>query len=304
MCKKRYLFIYKYYLLLMFSNSELKILLDIGKGRDTAISLAEAEGRTKAQIYKTLRSLREKGVLRSERGKLTIEDKTHISLLINILRRLHGSYGPISNDGTEILAELAASPRSIDELAYLIGTDRTTVSRKMKMMVSRSMVEKENGKYSMNLQVWPDLAEFALSYSLYRKNNDPRAIRGSKIYHVSKDLIIFSNESVSDRTRTAFSRYAEFGIRIGLRTNYYCDLKDDLSVSDVFIHSLHVISADEDWWLRMMALIFYVKHKDELNGIDHRMKDEMDIVLTGSRVEGWVPLREIQERAEMYDVRI
>jgi predicted transcriptional regulator len=266
--------------------------------------LTEAENRTKAQIYKVLKSLREKETLRLEEGKIIIEDKTHIILLLNVLRRLHGSYEPVSNGGTEILAELATAPRSVNELAERVGVDRTTVSRKIKKMESRSMVDKDNGKYSINEGVWPDMEEFAKAYSQYRKNNDPRAIRGSKVYYVSNDLIVFSNESVVDLIRTAFSRYTEFGMKIGLRTNYYCNLKRDPSVADVFLHSLYVVSEDEDWWLRMMALIFYAKHKDELKGTKHKMKDEMDAVLTGSDVKGWVPLREIRERADMYGVEL
>ena len=288
----------------MFSNSELKMLFDVGKGSDTAASLTEIGNRTKAQTYKVLKSLREKEILRLEKENVTIEDKTHIILLLNVMRRLHGSYDTISNSGAEILAELVIAPRTINELAERIGVDRSTVSRKMKRMESRSMVIRENGKYSLNRQVWPDLAEFATSYSLYRKNNDPRSIRGSTVYYVSKDLIIFSNDAEADMTKTAFSRYTEFGIRIGLRTNYYCNLERNLSVSDVFLHSLHIISNGGDWWLRTMALIFYVKFKDDLKGVDHKMKDEMDIILNGSAVDGWVPLEEMQERADLYGVRL
>lgn len=288
----------------MFSNSELKMLSEVGKGADTPSHLADAENRTKAQIYKVLGSLCSKGVLRLEKGKITIEDKTHAVLLLNVLRRLHGSYETLSNDGTEIISELAATPRSVNELAERIGADRSTVSRKIKKMESRSMVVKENGKYSLNRQVWPDLTEFAVSYSLYRKNSDPRAIRGSKIYYASDDLIIFSNDAETECTKTAFSRYAEFGISAGFRTNYYCDPERELSVSDVFMHSLHVISEAEDWWLKMMALIFYVKFKDELKDVSHKMKDEMDAVLSGSHVNGWVTMKEMQERADMYGVRL
>ena len=288
----------------MFSNSELKMLSEVSKGSNTPFSLTETENRTKAQIYKVLKSLRKKEILRLEEGRVIIEDKTHIILLLNVLRRLHGSYEALSNGGTEITAELAIAPMSIIELTERIGVDRTTVSRKIKKMESRSMVIRENGKYSLNREVWPDLAEFAVSYSLYLKNNDHRAIRGSRVYHVSKDLIVFSNDSAADLTRTAFSRYEEFGIKIRLRTIYYCNLKRDLSVSDVFLHSLYVIADSEDWWLRMMALIFYAKYKDELKETNHKMKNEMDIVLTGSGVKGWVPLQEIRERADVYGVEL
>jgi hypothetical protein len=54
----------------------------------------------------------------------------------------------------------------------------------------------------------------------------------------------------------------------------------------------------------MMALIFYKKYKNELKNVDHPMKEEMETVLatkTG-KVNGWVPLKEMQTRAKMYEV--
>ncbi|MCL1984141.1 MAG: hypothetical protein FWG58_01925 [Methanomassiliicoccaceae archaeon] len=288
----------------MFSETELKILSDISRGNDTVPRLIENTGRSRAQIYKVLNSLRKKKTLRLDEGRIILENKTHISLLINVLRRLHRSYGTISNDGMDIIAELTVGPVSVKELTERTGINQRTVSRKISKMASMSMVRKNDGKYSLNQRAWPDLYELAASYHSYLKNNDPRAIQGSKIYYVSKELVVFSSDSEADYTKTAFSRYTELGIEIGLRTNYYCDLKRDLSVPDVFLHSLHIISNNKDWWLMMMALIFYVKFRDELKGVDHKMKDEMDAVLTGSSVEGWVPINEMRERADMYGVRL
>jgi hypothetical protein len=67
---------------------------------------------------------------------------------------------------------------------------------------------------------------------------------------------------------------------------------------------MEIISSDKDKRLRTVALIFYKKHIDRFGCIRHPMKDEMDAVLRvkeGS-AEGWLPLKEMQTRAEMYGV--
>jgi predicted transcriptional regulator len=287
----------------MFSTAELNALSKICRGSDTVRSLEEAMGVTRAQVYWILRSLKKKGILHLNEGRIVIESKTHVALLVNVLRRSNESYKVLSGRGMDVLSELVM-PRTVVELSETMGVHQTTISAQIKKMMSLSMLRRDGARYSINEPLWSELAGLAAAYRSYNESNDPRVIPGSRIYFVSKDLAVFSNDSETGDTKTAFSRYTEFGIGIRLVTNYYCNLKRELTVSDVFLHSLHIISNNDDWWLRMIALIFYVKHKDELKGVEHKMKDEMDIVLTGSRVNGWVPLREMQERADMYGVRL
>jgi len=52
----------------------------------------------------------------------------------------------------------------------------------------------------------------------------------------------------------------------------------------------------------MMALIFYAKFKKDLGEVKHPLKDEMNRVLGGEKVEGWVSLDEMQSRAKIYGV--
>jgi predicted transcriptional regulator len=286
----------------MYSKTELKMLSDIGRGHDTVPSLIASMGTTRAQVYKILSSLRKKEILHTKKGKVILERKTHVALLMRTLRNSMMSYVPLSGNGMDILTELT-EPRTVKELSESLNIHQTTVSEKIRQLSSLSMIWKEGTKYYVNLKLWPDLPELIHAYRSYHRNNDPRAAPGSMIHHVSKDLVVFSNDSELENTKTAFSRYPEFGMDVGGVTEYYCDL-EQVSLKDVFLHSLHVISDDKDWWLRMMALIFYVKYKDELKDTEHKMKDEMDVVLTGVRVKGWVPLSEMNERAVMYGVRL
>jgi len=134
--------------------------------------------------------------------------------------------------------------------------------------------------------------------------NDLRVPTGSILYYSSKAYAIFSIDKELEYTKTAFSLYSEMGVTLHHFTRYYCTLGSPLTIQDVFTHSLHIIGVDGDWRLKMMALIFYVKYRDELEGVEHPMKDTMNEILKGFRVKGWVPLREMQERADMYGVKL
>jgi len=166
------------------------------------------------------------------------------------------------------------------------------------------MLSKDGDKYVINDRIWPELRDLADRYADYSGSFDARVPPGSRIYHRSRSLVIFSDDRDLKYTKTAFSRFGEYGIKIYLLTRYYCTLPEPLTIRDVFLHTLEIIATDNEWRRRMMALIFYKKHRDELKDTDHPMKDEMELVLRTreGKVDGWVPLREMQERAGMYEV--
>ncbi|MDR0790940.1 MAG: hypothetical protein LBE47_00190, partial [Methanomassiliicoccaceae archaeon] len=149
---------------------------------------------------------------------------------------------------------------------------------------------------------WPKVKDLAHSYREYTELIDPRVPFGSEIYHRSNEIAVFSSDMTLNNTRTAFSRYGEYGMKIYPGTNYYCSPDKELDLKDIFLHSLYVVEKDKGWRNKMLALIFYVMHKHELDDISHTITDDMRTVLNGGHVKGWVPLKEMNERAKMYGV--
>ncbi len=50
--------------------------------------------------------------------------------------------------------------------------------------------------------------------------------------------MLFKSIRPQDATLTSFSAYGDYGIELGLRDNYYTLPKRELSIREVFIHSL------------------------------------------------------------------
>ena len=286
----------------MFNKTELFLLSNLSRGIDEIMALSKAINKSLSQTYKVVSSLNEKGVISLKDGIVIPEMKTHISLLLTILRESHDSYIPLSGNTLDMIPFLR-KPCTAKELALSVGISERSVRNNISEMRTLSMLRKNGSKYSINMKIWPQLKDLADAIDQYRRSTDERVPPGSILFYADRELVLFSNDKVLDNyTATSFSRYSDMGIKIYLGTKYYCNMPALLTVREVFIHSLHIIAADKEWRLRMMALIFYVKYKDELKDIVHPMRDEMDLVLKKESVKGWVPLWEMQERAEMYGV--
>jgi hypothetical protein len=102
-------------------------------------------------------------------------------------------------------------------------------------MISRS----KHGKahlFSFNYIVWPELKEFVTSLQEYQVLRlVPREALLIKSYG---DSVLFKSIRPQDATPTSFSAYKDYGIKLGLRDNYYTLPQRELSIQEVFIHSL------------------------------------------------------------------
>jgi DNA-binding IclR family transcriptional regulator len=287
----------------MYSKSEMQLLSHLGKGAVTIKELSEASELSKVQIYRTVASLQEKKAIRLEKGGIIFQDQPHIYTLTNIMHDAYAAVDLLAGNGLDIIREMR-EPRTAAEVSERLGINQSTVSRSIKRMRNVSMLSKNGDKYVINDRIWPELRSLADRYADYSESFDERIPSGSRLYHRSKELVVFSNDRDLKHTKTAFSRFSEHDIRIYLDTQYYCNLPDTLTIRDIFSHCLEIIIVEKNWRLRMMALIFYKKYRDELKDVDHPMKDEMELILRTKecKINGWVPLKEMQERAMMYGV--
>jgi hypothetical protein len=83
---------------------------------------------------------------------------------------------------------------------------------------------------------------------------------------------------------------------LGLRDNYYTLPKRELSGQEVFIHS---IDSSESVSQRTYCILFYLKNRMELQGVQHPMMKDIKAVLRGERIKGYPTLEEIKEQAEL-----
>ena len=88
---------------------------------------------------------------------------------------------------------------------------------------------------------------------------------------------------------------------MGLRDNYYTLPKRGLSIQEIIIHSM---DSAEGRSQRLFCVLFYLKHKDRLEGAEHPMVKDIRAVLRGEKVKGYPSMEDLEDRTEMYGIEL
>ncbi len=115
------------------------------------------------------------------------------------------------------------------------------------------------------------------------------------------DSVLFKSIRPQDATFTSFSAYEDYGIELLLRDNYYTLPRRELSIQEVFIHSL---DSAWDYSQKLFCVLFYLKNRDKLEAIDHPMMKDLKAVLQGMNIIGYPTLEDIEDRTDLYDIKL
>jgi len=203
----------------------------------------------------------------------------------------------------ELLARLDWTPKSLEALALETGIPGDTLYGYLKGFLWVGIVSRSRqGKaylFSFNYIVWPELKDFVTLLQEYQVLRlVPREGLLIKNYGTS---VLFKSLRPQDATFTSFSAYEDYGILLGLRDYYYTLPKRDLSIQEIFIHSL-----DSAWESsqKLFCVLFYLKNRDKLKAIDHPMMKDLKAVLQGERIRGYPTLEDIEDRTDLYDIKL
>ena len=203
----------------------------------------------------------------------------------------------------ELLARLEQTPKSLEALAMETGIPSDTLYGYLKGFLRLGVVSRsKEGKaylFSFNYILWSELKDFVTSLQEYQVLRlVPREALLIKSY---RDSVLFKSIRPQDATFTSFSAYEDYGIELFLRDNYYTLPRRELSIQEVFIHSLD--SAGE-FSQRLFCILFYLKNRDKLEAIDHPMMKDLKAVLQGERIRGYPTLEDIEDRTDLYEIKL
>jgi len=203
----------------------------------------------------------------------------------------------------EMIAKLDETPRSLEALAAETNIPSDTLYGYLKGFIRVGVVSRtRHGKayfYSFNFKLWPELKDFVTALQEHQMLRlVPREALLIKSY---RDSVLFKSIRPQDATFTSFSAYDDYGIELFLRDNYYTLPRRELSIQEIFIHSL-----DSAWesFQKLFCALFYLKNRDKLDAIDHPMMKDLKAVLQGERIKGYPTLEDIMDRTDLYDIKL
>ncbi len=286
------------------STTELNILKQIADGNNTVKKIATSLKRSQFQIYRSGQNLTQEGFVQLQDGKYMPVKNTHSSMLLQLLVDYPSVIVPFSSSGLNFF-KLLLKPQTISTLLMESGLKSTQVYKKIKQARGVSLIKKTGEKYVLNDKLWSVAIEFLSALKNFEETSDKRVPANSIIYYKNEEEIVFSNKETLDATKTAFSAYEDYGIKLLNITHYYHLPKKKLSKQEVLIHSLYIIKKENnDVRLIILAALLYAKFLREFSRIKHPLLHCLNKVFEGQRIIGYPSLEEIKNRAEMYDIRL
>jgi predicted transcriptional regulator len=287
-----------------FSQTDLKILEQLAQGTTDIKTIAKHLKKSDKQIYASSQKLKTKNILDLFNGNLEPKKIPHVTLLLHLLQKHPNLTTIISGSGLTILSHLI-TPKKVTDIVQETGVSKSVVYDKIQQCLAISIVKrKADNTYMINPDIWPDLQEFLHALIIYDETTDPRVPANSTIYHKNNKEILFSNNSSLDATRTGFSAYEQYGLKLLLPAIYYYLPKKNLSTKNIFVHSLYITEKEQDIRHLTYISLFYIKYKNELTDVKHPFLDNIKQLLQGKHIEGYPSLEEIQEKADVYDIRL
>ena len=289
------------------NRNEIKALLLITSSESVLrpLDINAHLGLRRGSVSRIITNLRDKGLVDRENSGIVLA-KAHPADSFKRLYYAHrvSPFQLLLADGRiELLSSLDHSTKSAKELHEQAAIPLKTVYYYLHELARLGVVvttKKGKGSlYSFNYVYWGALKDFVSALQEYDKTRlVPRDALLIKIY---KDSVLFKSLRAQDATFTSFSAYMDYGIELGLRDNYYTLPKRELSIDEVFIHSL---DSAEGRSQRLFCILFYLRNRDKLQSVLHPMMKDIETVLQGEKVKGYPSLEDVKDRTEMYGIKL
>jgi len=203
----------------------------------------------------------------------------------------------------DLLSRIESEQKSVQVLEEETAIPKKTIYRYLKSLLRLGAVKRTKKDraylYSLNKIFWPEIEDFVAAILEYQAL---RLVPSEGLLIKSyRDNVLFKSLRPQDATFTSFSAYEDYGIELFLRDYYYTLPKRELSIQEVFIHSLD--SAGE-FSQKLFCVLFYLKNRDKFEAIDHPMIKNLKAVLQGERIKDYPTLVDIEDRTDLYDIQL
>jgi hypothetical protein len=238
-----------------------------------------------------------------DHSNIIVKKQVHISLLLGLLRENKSLMDFLADSGIKILTTLE-QPQTINKIIVETGLKRGIIYRKLKKAISINLIRKRGTEFEINDDIWSTIREFIVSLLKYEQTLDTRIPTESIIYFKKNNEVIYSSLSEQKATKTAFSVFGDYGIRIFNKENFYYLPEKKLTIKEVFKQSLLITEKNREIRYLLYCVLFYLKFKKQLGGVKSSILENIKLILEGKVIKGYPSLSEIKEKAGQYDIQL
>ena len=291
-------------ILMAFTKTQLRVFYEIISDNNNQSAISITLDKNKTYISKILGSLIKEKLIQKNKRLFEVSDypfaiKLHSLLLTNkILINI------LCDSGISLLIILLTKS-TIKEISTRSGLKEITIKKFISKARNMSIISYEKHNYFLNEDVWGSLKDFLLDYKSFQESYDDRVPVGSTIYFKTKNKIIFSyNKELDYASPTAFTIFKKYDILIFSNVGYYYLPKKLLTKKDILEHTIKVVEKTKDFRDRLYLSLFYIKYKSEFKECHNVILDNLDRILSGEKIIGYPPLKEIKEKLILYNIKM
>lgn len=277
----------------------LALLQQLAGGEKKLMSVATALHLSQNQTSRVTASLQQKGLVQRQRSQLLLTKTPLTNLLVRLISTYPNLIPLLSSSGLPILTSLL-TPKTSLEAVQETGFQKSAVYRKIQEAEKASVLREEGKRYAINSALWPELTAFLQELKTVEETVEPCLPPDVRIYHKTRQETVFSTAQPVTATKTAFSAYVKYGIKLLLPRDYYVLPSRKLTKKDIFRHSLFVTQHEKTVYNLLYLAVFFCKFRKSLSKINYPLLVQLKEVLDGKAIPGFPSPQEIKEKLEVY----
>jgi hypothetical protein len=290
------------------TKTQLLVFLEIIKDRNKVSWICQDLNKSRFQINKIIRQLIEKRFITKDKYSLNISDYP-FSLDLKFLLNKYPKLVTVLSDSGIILLISFLKESTVKDVCKETKIAEITIYKFINKVNNFSILIKRKNKYLFNEQLWGSLKSFLLNYKSFNYSFDLKVPIGSKIYYKNKDEIVFSYEKDLEwASPTAFTAFKKYNILLLSNIGYYYLPKKKLNKKEILFHTIKIVEKTMDFREILYLALFYYKYKNEFKNINLELNSDilsnLDKIYLGEKIKGYPPLNEIQEKAELYNIKL
>lgn len=266
----------------------------------------------KTQFYDAVKNLVEKDYIEKKDSNLIFKQNPKSILL----RDIAATYNieALLHDSNELIFTSLAEPATIEGIHRSTGLSLPTIHRVLSELRSIGAIKKERGTISID----PQKDKLLLLAKLLNTEKERKKIEpyAQIIYQDRlRTLKKVPKGKQAEGELTGFSLFSDYGVEYHTTHDYYADQDTSLQLADILIHAILAASKEQDKQGIVMAMIFYLKHKQSLDTLTiRRIARDLKVSDVWTDAEGYLrnaavknqnlflPWQEFEEKAKLYGI--
>ena len=294
--------------------TSIKLLKSLVDGQKITSELRDLLGIKNRRLSYIIKNLTEEDYIGKKDTIIRLKETPKATLFRDIAQTV--DVEKLLCESNEIILANMDEKITVDELIKKSGLSKATTYRSISDLQSIGAIIKEEE----SIKIDESKEQLVLFAKLLKTEREQKYEDGNTEVIYNNNSVILRkapNGKVTKGATTGFTLFSEHDIEYQTTHDYFCEQKEDLEIQDVLLHAVFAANYSKNKMELLIAIIFYVKHKEMMDILQLRKKaSELGISEIWLDIESYIrrkqlkntdlflPWDEFLSKAKLYDIQI